>query len=439
MATVIRMPQLAAGGESAAVQAWLVEPGDAVDAGQTIVEIETEKAVVEYESEVTGVFAGTLVAAGDWIAVGSPIAVIAAQGEALDVALSEAGGEPAAEPAPAAAATEPAPPEASEGPAQTEVTAEPAAQATDRTRAAAEPREGRIFATPLVRRLAAERGIEVRAIPGTGPRGRITRRDLEVYVEKEATAATQEPDAVSSASSTSSTPRPAEPEASFTDLPHTGMRRAIARRLTESKSTVPHFYLVADTRVDELLALRAQINDGAGVKISVNDFVLKAVAYAFKDVPEANAIWTDDATRRFEAVDLAVAVSVPNGLVTPVVRGADSLSLGGLSAKVKDLADRAREGRVKQHELEGGVFAVSNLGMYGTEEFAAIINPPHAGILAVGAATKRPIVTDDGELGVGSVMTVTLSADHRVLDGALAAEWLAAFVKRIENPLSILL
>ena len=438
MATVIRMPQLAAGGESAAVQAWLVEPGDAVDAGQTIVEIETEKAVVEYESEVTGVFAGTLVAAGDWIAVGLPIAVIAAQGEALDVALSEAGAEPTAEPAPAAA-TEPTSPEASKGPAQSEVTAEPATPATDHTLAAAEPREGRIFATPLVRRLAAERGIEVGAIPGTGPRGRITRRDLEVYVENEATAATQEPDAVPSTSSTSSTPRRAEPEASFTDVPHTGMRRAIARRLTESKSTVPHFYLVADTRVDELLALRAQINEGAGVKISVNDFVLKAVAYAFKDVPDANAIWTDDATRRFEAVDLAVAVSVPNGLVTPVVRDADSLSLGGLSAKVKDLADRAREGRVKQHELEGGVFAVSNLGMYGTEEFAAIINPPHAGILAVGAATKRPIVTDDGELGVGSVMTVTLSADHRVLDGALAAEWLAAFVKRIENPLSILL
>lgn len=175
------------------------------------------------------------------------------------------------------------------------------------------------------------------------------------------------------------------------------------------------------------------------MRVSVNDFVLKAVAGALQDVPGANAIWTDDATRQFQGVDLAMAVSVPNGLVTPVLRGADQLSVGALSARARDLAGRAREGRLKQNELEGGTFTVTNLGMYGTRQFAAIINPPHAGILAVGAATKRPVVTDAGDLGVATVMTVTLSADHRVLDGALAAEWLAALVKRIENPLSVLL
>jgi pyruvate dehydrogenase E2 component (dihydrolipoamide acetyltransferase) len=216
------------------------------------------------------------------------------------------------------------------------------------------------------------------------------------------------------------------------------MRRAIARRLTESTSTVPHFSLVADCLVDELLALRTRINELSEVKVSVNDFVVKAVASAMRDVPEANAIWTDDATRRFTAVDIAIAVAVPSGLLTPVVHGVDRLPLGELSATVRELAGRARDGRLKQHELEGGSFSVSNLGMYGTKEFSAIINPPHSGILAVGAASPRPVVDEAGQLGVAQVMTVTLSADHRVLDGALAAQWLAAFVRRIENPLSIL-
>jgi pyruvate dehydrogenase E2 component (dihydrolipoamide acetyltransferase) len=224
----------------------------------------------------------------------------------------------------------------------------------------------------------------------------------------------------------------------YNDIPHTGMRRAIARRLAESKTTVPHFYLVADCRVDELLAVRARINEGPDVKISVNDLVVKALAAALQDVPEANAIWTDDATRRFTGVDIAVAVAVPGGLLTPVVTGVERMPLGELSGVVRDLAERARGGRLKQHELEGGSFAVSNLGMYGTREFSAIINPPHAGILAVGAATQRPVVEASGELAAATVMTVTLSADHRVLDGALAAQLLAAFVRRIENPLSML-
>ncbi|GGH43716.1 dihydrolipoamide acetyltransferase family protein [Microbacterium album] len=451
MATVIRMPQLAAGGAEAAVQAWLVEPGDAIDVGQSIVEIETEKAVVEYEAEVAGVFAGSLVGAGEQAAVGAPIAVIAGQGEALDTALAEAGadaapspteaaGVPEAAPVPAAPEPETAPePESAPEPATVPEMPEaaPVGEAEAPPAAAGAARAGRTFVTPLVRRLAAERGIDVHAIPGTGPNGRITRRDFDAFVAAApATPALAAPDAAPAATAA---PGPAAPETGFTDVPHTGMRRAIARRLTESTSSVPHFFLVADTRVDELLALRERINASGAEKVSVNDLVLKAVAGALTDVPDANAIWTDEATRRFDAVDLAVAVSVPNGLLTPVVRGADRLSLGALSATVRELAGRAREGRLKQHELEGGSFSVSNLGMYGTSQFSAIINPPHAGILAVGAALKRPVVMAGGELGVATVMTVTLSADHRVLDGALAAEWLAAFVKRIENPLSILL
>ncbi|HAN23228.1 MAG TPA: pyruvate dehydrogenase complex dihydrolipoamide acetyltransferase, partial [Microbacterium ginsengisoli] len=274
---------------------------------------------------------------------------------------------------------------------------------------------------------------------GSGPRGRVVRRDLDELpapspVAPAATTPVSTP--VPPAPAGAQAPAPAGAE----DIPHTGMRRAIARRLTEAKTEIPHIYLRADCRVDALLDLRARINEGraADARVSVNDLVVKAVAAALLDVPEANAIWLPEVTRRFSGVDLAIAVSIPGGLVTPVVRGVDTLPVGRLGAVVRELAERARAGRLKQSELEGGSFSVSNLGMYGTAEFAAIINPPHSGILAVGAATRRPVIDDDGELSVATVMTVTLSADHRVLDGALAAQWLAAFVRRIEHPLSLL-
>jgi pyruvate dehydrogenase E2 component (dihydrolipoamide acetyltransferase) len=288
------------------------------------------------------------------------------------------------------------------------------------------PRD-RVFASPLVRRLAKERGIDLSTVRGSGPQGRIVRRDLDSL-----------PTPSTSVSDAPAASAPSAEASGYRDEPHTPMRRAIARRLTESATTVPHFFLTADCRVDELLALRTRINERTGSKVSVNDFALMGVAAAMADVPRANAIWMPDAIRRFETVDIGVAVSIPGGLVTPVLRDAGSKSLGEVSAAVRDLASRARDGKLKQHEIEGGSFAVSNLGMYGTKEFTAIINPPHAGILAVGAATRRPVV-DGGELAVGSVMTVTLSADHRVMDGALAAEWLAAFVAHIENPLGLLL
>jgi len=449
MAAVVRMPALAAGATDAAVQSWLVSVGDRVEVGQEIVEIETEKAVVEYEAEAAGTVAALFVEAGDAAAVGSPIAVLAEDGESPEQAIAAAGvsapapaAAPAEAPAPAAA---PAPTEApapAEAPAPVRApAAAPAAPAPAPSEAA--DHEGRLFASPLVRKLARERGIDLSGIAGSGPHGRIVRRDLDALLTSEpaptaAPAASAHAPTASAPAAPAPVPVASASGAAFADVPHTGMRRAIARRLTESVTTVPHFFLEADCVVDEVLELRARINERSDVKISVNDFVLKAVAAAMLDVPDANAIWTDEATRRFTGVDIGVAVSIPGGLVTPVVRGVEGLSLSGISRTVRDLAERARAGRLKQHELEGGSFAVSNLGMYGTSRFSAIINPPHSGILAVGAAQKRPVVGDDGDLTIATVMSVTLSADHRVLDGALAAQWLAAFTERIQHPLSLL-
>lgn len=425
MATVIRMPEIAAGTGVAAIQSWLVAVGDEVVAGQPIAEIETEKAVVEYEAEDSGVVAALLVSEGEATAVGSSIAVLGAPGESADEAIAAAG-VPAPGAAPAGS------PASDDEPREAAASAAPAAQASGGPDDSAPTAAGddnpapaaRIFATPLVRRLARERDLDLTSIVGTGPNGRIVRRDIENLQAHPATPET--------------TAGVTGGDLTYTDIPHTGMRRAIARRLTESKATVPHFYLVAHCRVDALLELRRQINRSDAVKVSVNDLVVKAVAAAMREVPQANAIWTDEATRRFTSVDIAVAVSVEGGLLTPVVRGVDRMPLGELSATIRDLAERARAGRIKQHELEGGSFSVSNLGMYGTAEFSAILNPPHAGILAVGAAQKQPVVGADGAIEVATMMTVTLSADHRVLDGALAAQWLAAFQAKIENPVTVL-
>lgn len=463
MAAVVRMPALAAGATEAAVQAWLVGVGDRVEVGQEIVEIETEKAVVEYEAEEAGVVAAVLVDAGAAAAVGSPILVLASEGQSAEDALAEAGvaaasSEPASAPDPAPApATTPEPATAAAGatglpatessedgllapaPAPVPAENEPPGSESEPVSAAGAPASpgSRQFASPLVRKLARERGLDLTGLTGSGPNGRIVRRDLD-DLPAPAGADAPAPAAAPAAPATAAPAARDAGAASYTDVPHTGMRRAIARRLTESTVTVPHFFLSADCVVDEVIELRARINERAESKISVNDFVLKAVAAAMLDVPEANAIWTDDATRRFTSVDVGVAVSIPGGLVTPVVRGVETLSLSGINRVVRDLAERARAGRLKQHELEGGSFAVSNLGMYGTSRFSAIINPPHAGILAVGAAERRPVVAPGGELTAATVMTVTLSADHRVLDGALAAQWLAAFTERIENPLTLL-
>lgn len=401
MATVVRMPEVLANATEATIQTWLVSVGQEISVGDPIAEIETDKAVVEYAAEVEGVLTRLLAEPGTTIAVGDPIAVVTGPGETEDEIDADVrdpeSGAPVIEKVVESAATPP------------------------------ETNGRRLFATPLVRKIAREKGIDLESVNGTGPGGRIVRRDLD----RLPAAAAPAPEPVRVAEKPSA-------DGDFVDVPLTGMRKAIARRLTESKTTVPHFYVTGDCRVDALLDLRRAINEAGTTKVSVNDFVLKAVAGALVEVPEANAVWNGDSIRRFTGADIAVAVAVDGGLLTPVLRGVDRLPISAISAQIGDLASRARAGKIKQHELEGGSFSVSNLGMYGVTEFSAILNPPHSGILAVGGAVQKPVVVD-GELAVGTVMTVTLSADHRVIDGAVAAQWMAAFVRRIENPLTILI
>ncbi|WP_404429440.1 2-oxo acid dehydrogenase subunit E2 [Microbacterium lacus] len=434
MATTIRMPEVLTGVTEAAIASWLVDVGDSVEVGTPLAEIETEKAVVEYASEVEGTVLELLAAEGAGVAIGDPIIVVGARGEVVDTPEALHAPQAGHSATPASADRSNAPePVAAESSAQPE----PVLAAPGLSKPSAERR----FVSPLVRRLARERGLDLSKIAGSGPNGRIVRRDIEGLDASTTGLAEREPLALPvperTSSAATSHATAAGAEASVDEVPVTPMRRAIARRLTESKTTVPHFYLVADCRVDRLMELRREVNESGSVRVSVNDFVLKAVAGALAAVPEANATWGDTVIRRHHEVDIAVAVAIDGGLVTPVVRGADRMSLTGLAASVADLADRARSRKLAQHELEGGSFAVSNLGMYGTQEFSAIINPPHAGILAVGAARKAPVVDGD-QIVVGTLMTVTLSADHRVLDGAVAAELLAAIVERIEKPLQML-
>jgi pyruvate dehydrogenase E2 component (dihydrolipoamide acetyltransferase) len=435
MAALVRMPAAIAQATEAAIQTWLVTAGQVVAAGDLLAEVETDKAVFEIESEESGTVGPLLVEAGKNVPIGTPITVILASGEGPDdvtAALAAAG---VSAPAQESSDGSVAPAEAQAPPSRAEVSPAPES---------GRDVGGRIIATPLVRRLAAQAGVGLAQVEGTGPRGRIVRRDLEAHlrVAPPAPATVAAPDVapVSTPVPTSEAPVRGESTsvADFTDVPLTGMRRAIARRLTESKSTVPHFYVTAHVRVDALMELRKRVNVTAARKISVNDFVLKAVAGALVRVPAANAIWNTDSVRQFTGVDLCVAVALDNGLITPVIRGVDRLSLSQVSAAVVDLAERARAGRLQQHELEGGSFSVSNLGMYGVDEFSAILNPPQSGILAVSAAKPRPVVREDGTVGVATVMTVTLSADHRVVDGALAAQWMQAFAALIEDPVSIL-
>jgi pyruvate dehydrogenase E2 component (dihydrolipoamide acetyltransferase) len=455
MSTTVRMPEVLANVTEASVQKWLVAPGDAVEVGQPFAEIETEKAVVEFASETAGTVLELLVGEGDSIDVGAPIAIVGEAGEvALPVSPGAASAAEASDGVDSAAPSDPEsgapvlerPNDAVDAAAAGSTPAAPASSVAPGTAApgAAEPANdgARRFVSPLVRRLAREHGIDLSVVSGTGPDGRIVRRDITALLAGAAASPASAPAA--SAPAASAPPAAAGAPAARGSLPegaalvpHSRMRATIARRLTESKSQVPHFYLTAECRVDALLAMRRQINDGGQVKVSVNDLVVKAVGGAFVDVPESNRTWSDEGMVQHASVDVGIAVSLDDGLVVPVVRGVDQLSVSALGARIVELAGRGREGRLKLDELEGGSFTVSNLGMYGTQSFSAIINPPHAGILAVGAALSKPVVVD-GALEVGTVMTVTLSADHRAWDGALAARWLAAFVARIENPARIL-
>ncbi|MGN6446605.1 dihydrolipoamide acetyltransferase family protein [Amnibacterium sp.] len=430
MASVIRMPEVLANVTEAAIANWLVKKGQTVTVGAPLAEVETEKAVVEYSAEIEGTVLDLLVEEGHSVAVGEPIALIGAPGEEPEEGVPPVRAERAETPERVAAPEPETAPEATRSPAAGTPTELPSSSAE-----AASAERGRRFTSPIVRRLARERGVDLADVPGTGPDGRVVRRDLERFL-----AAAQAVTPAPAAPAPAPAPAPAAPAADhgYDEIPLTGMRRAIARRLSESKSTVPHFYVVGDVRMDALLDLRAQLNDGGDVKVSVNDLLVKAAAGAYRRVPEANATWAETAVRRHHTVDVAIAVAIEGGLVTPVLRDVGSRSLGDVATASADLIDRARRGRLKQDELEGGAFSISNLGMYGVKEFSAIINPPQSAILAVGAASERPVV-EDGRIEIRRVMTVTLSADHRVIDGALAAQWLAAFTDLVEHPMRILL
>ena len=410
MATLLRMPEVAANSTHATLAAWSKKEGDAVAVGDCIAEVETDKAVVEITADSAGVLGRLLAQPGQQVEVGAPIAVLLAAGEAgADVqALLQAAG---AAPAPVAAPAPSAPADTGTG--------------------------ERLRASPLARRMAAQRGVDLAGLSGSGPHGRIVKIDVE-------RAGIAQP-AINPVANQIPTPMPAPAAAvdgagasGFTELPHSGMRRTIARRLAESKSTIPHFYLSVDCRMERLLALRAEVNAAASRKISVNDFIVRAVAVALREVPQANVGWTDAAMRQYQQADIAVAVSTDTGLITPIVRAADRKPLSQISADIADLAARARAGQLRPDEYQGGSFSVSNLGMYGVDAFTAIINPPQAAILAVGAAQQKAVV-EDGTLAVGTAMHCTLSVDHRAIDGALAAQWLAAFRHAVESPLSMLI
>ena len=449
MASLIRMPEVAAGATEIVLSKWQVQVGDQVKVGDILAEMETEKAVVDYSADAEGSVYKILVTDGASVEVGSPILILLAAGEDPSMGDALLGGaaapvEPAAAPVvvPVAAAPVVAPVAPVATPIAAPMASTPIVAPLAAVQTAGSANDARRFISPIVRKLCAENGVDPSQIVGTGPDGRVVRRDLEHFLANRvagtAPAASEStaPAASESAAKVSALAKQ-EHSSSYITVPHSGMRRAIARRLTESKSTVPHFYVTADCKVDELLELRKRINESSPVKISVNDIVVKAVAAALMDVPDANVIWNPDAMHKFESADISVAVATDGGLLTPVIRGVEKRSLSNLSMEIAELAGRARAGKLRQEELEGGAFAVTNLGMFGTKEFSAILNPPQSGILAVGAASPRAVV-EDGNIKVATVMTVTLSADHRAVDGALAAKWLAAFVQRVENPLSML-
>ena len=447
MPTNILMPALSPTMTEGKLAKWLKNEGDEVKAGDVIAEIETDKATMEVEAVDEGKLQKILVPAGtEAVKVNEPIAVILGEGEdpsAVAAPAPKPTAPPAPTPAPAVAA-----PQAAAAPPQPSPPAAPQAKPAAAPVARA-PGE-RIFASPLARRLAAEGGIDLRSLNGSGPHGRIVKADIEAAkargpAPRPAAAPAAAPSAVPALA-----PAPALAAAAIAGttpyhlVPATTMRKVIARRMVEAKQQVPHFYLSIDCEIDQLLKLRADLNakapeKGEGAfKLSVNDFVIRASALALRKVPAANAAYSEEGAVMFDAVDISVAVAIPGGLITPIVRGADQKGLATISNEMRSLAGKAKEGKLKPEEFQGGTFSISNLGMFGIREFQAVINPPQGAILAVGAGEQRPVVRG-GALGIATVMSCTLSVDHRVLDGAIGAEFLAAFKKLIEDPITMLL
>ena len=434
MALEILMPALSPTMEEGTLAKWLVAEGDRVQSGDLLAEIETDKATMEFEAVDEGVIGKILVAEGTAnVKVNSAIAILLEEGDAADAtAVPAQSTEVAATPTPVASTANATSPNETGSVAPTPVSS------NDGTR---------IFASPLARRIAADQGLDLAKITGSGPKGRIVKADVSAAPATAAISAA----APAAAAPTASAPRPEAASAasvealyqgrSYKAVSLDGMRRVIADRLTEAKQTIPHFYLRRDIKLDTLLKLRSEVNAGLaarGVKLSVNDFIIKACAMALQSVPAANAVWAGDRVLQMEASDISVAVAIEGGLFTPVLLDADSKSLSTLAVEMKDLAARARSRKLAPHEYQGGSFSISNLGMMGIDNFDAVINPPQGAILAVGAGKRRPVVDADGALSVATVMSVTMSVDHRVIDGALGAELLDAIVHNLEYPLSML-
>jgi pyruvate dehydrogenase E2 component (dihydrolipoamide acetyltransferase) len=422
MATQILMPALSPTMEEGTLAKWLVKEGDTVKSGDILAEIETDKATMEFEAVDDGIVGKILVAEGTaGVKVNTPIAVLVEEGE-----------DASAAPAPAAA------PVAEKAVAPVAAPAAPA-------QAAPKASGARVFASPLARRIAAEKGIDLSQVAGSGPHGRIVKADVEAakpgVVTTFAVATTPAPAPAMATGASAETVKKMFADREYVEMPLDGMRKIIAARLTEAKQTIPHFYLRRDVQLDTLMAFRAALNkqlEGRGVKLSINDFIIKACANALQTVPDANAVWAGDRILKLKPSDVAVAVAIEGGLFTPVLRDAHQKSLSALSAEMKDLATRAKTKKLAPHEYQGGSFAISNLGMMGVDNFDAVINPPHGSILAVGAGVKKPVVNAAGDIVVATVMSMTLSVDHRVIDGALGAAFLKAIVDNLENPMAML-
>lgn len=431
----ILMPALSPTMETGTLAKWLVKEGDSVQSGDVIAEIETDKATMEFEAVDEGVIGKIYVSEGtEDVAVNSAIAVLLEDGETAEDLASGGGGAQ-----PRSASDAPTEPSAEQS--------EPSSSATSAAPQASNapaPKGNRVFASPLARRLAAETGVDLASLQGSGPHGRIVKADVEAAQGRPKPTARSAP-------ASAPTAMPAGPATEtvlkmyegrdYQEIQLDGMRKTIAARLTEAKQTVPHFYLRRDIKIDRLLAFRAELNqqlETRNIKLSVNDFIIKACALALQAVPSANAVWAGDRVLQLTPSDVAVAVAIEGGLFTPVLQDAEQKPLSQLSAEMKDLAARAKDKKLAPHEYQGGSFAISNLGMFGIDNFDAVINPPHGAILAVGAGKKRPVVNADGDLEVATVMSVTLSVDHRVIDGALGAELLEAIVNNLESPAAML-
>jgi pyruvate dehydrogenase E2 component (dihydrolipoamide acetyltransferase) len=438
----ILMPALSPTMTEGNLAKWVKKEGDAVKAGDVICEIETDKATMEVEAVEEGTLGKIVVAEGtQGVKVNEVIALLLEEGESADAL----GKTSAPKPAPA--------PETPKAEAPKEAAPAPKAAAAPDAKAAPAEHGDRVFATPLARRMAEQAGVDLAGVTGSGPNGRIVKSDIEAAAGKPRQAAAPAA-AAAPAEAPKAAPTAVAPAAAaltkdrvaalagnipYTEFPNTSMRKVIAKRLTEAKQTVPHFYLTVECEIDQLLKVRAELNArGEGLKISVNDFVIRASALALKKVPAANASWSDDVILQWNQADIAVAVAIEGGLITPIIKQAEGKGLATISSEMRDLGARAKAGKLKLEEFQGGTFSISNLGMFGIKEFSAVINPPHGAILAVGAGEQRPVVKN-GALAIATVMSCTLSVDHRVVDGAVGAAFLKAFKGLIEDPLSMLL